>query len=95
MCDGTVLETKRSIKIRKRRVCFGCEKLFPIGSLMDHVTSIDAGTFYHTYWCMFCTEWFDQHYAECVGPGEIEENNWYPEFPSIQEGIANPWPMTK
>lgn len=94
MCDGTNLESK-NVKIRKRRVCFGCSKLFPIGTEMNRLSTAIDGTIEHSYWCLSCQDWFSDNPNECIMPGELDDNDWFSENLDslIPDGISNPWPL--
>lgn len=63
---------------------------------MDVTTTAEDGTIIHTYWCIYCTQWFFENRGECLGPGELADENWFPEnYSNIQEGMANRWPLEK
>lgn len=53
-----ILEQK-NVMTRKKHNCWGCKRKFKKGTDMLYVTSVDAGSFNHTYWCDDCQEFID------------------------------------
>ncbi len=44
----------KTVKTRKAHQCWGCAEVFPKGTKMGYVTSVDSGEFSHAYWCDTC-----------------------------------------
>lgn len=53
MCD--VISTA-TVKTRKPHRCWGCTKLYPVGTKMDRIVSKDAGEIGTAYWCDECNK---------------------------------------
>lgn len=72
MC-GTVLSQK-FVKIRKPRRCWGCTKLFEVGSKLERVVGVDGGEITTGYWCDECINFQRKHSKEmddCFSYGDI------------------------
>lgn len=43
-----------NVKTRKEHNCWGCRSIIPIGSVVEKIKSVDAGTWSTSYWCPVC-----------------------------------------
>ena len=78
-----VLQNKQ-VKIRKPHRCYGCLKIFEVGTLMNYLVTVDGGEFHSSYMCSHCEEAslnFTDEDWECLFPGDIgywKEEKYFP-----------------
>lgn len=77
---GSFIKSKE-VKIRKSHKCWGCGRLFHIGTLMESNTSTDNGKIFTTYLCETCQNVIDKYadWYEEEGFGYMELINNYPD----------------
>ena len=63
--------TDKFRKIRKERRCFGCLRMFPVGSVMKYVSGIFDGDVCGTYHCPTCNKHLN--YFRNTFENEIDE----------------------
>lgn len=73
MC-GTILSAA-AVKVRKPRRCWGCTKLFPVGTVLEKVNTADGGEVHSAYWCKSCMARPREDYfgEECLDYGHFAE----------------------
>lgn len=49
--------TSKFVKTRKPHECWGCGLLFPAGTTMKYIVTVDQGEFGSSYWCDDCREY--------------------------------------
>ena len=50
------LLNSRLVKTRKPHKCFGCDRVFPAGTIMELSSVVDDGTLFGSYLCDTCLE---------------------------------------
>ena len=71
-----IISDKR-VKTRKPHVCWGCNTLEPIGTIMLAIAQADGGTVNTTYWCMTCMTYMARYFddGDVYGSGDIIAND--------------------
>jgi len=72
MC-GPILNSK-TVKTRKPHNCWGCMNVFPAGTEMLSVASVDMDSLSTGYWCDNCLEYLNETpglQGECFGYGDV------------------------
>lgn len=73
---------EKRVCIRKERRCWGCNRRYPKGSLMNDITTKD-NKIDHTYWCEVCDDFLKTlTYDEGFSLGDMWE---YPNYKSFRE----------
>ena len=65
----------RQVKTREHHRCWGCERLFPPGTMLEANTCVDAGEIETTYWCPVCLEVIDNDLADGYDYGQIRDGD--------------------
>lgn len=79
----TILSNKK-VKVRKPRVCHGCNTEYDIGTKMNRNVSVDSGDISTSYWCGICEEFLADKWKniddEGIGQGDCWEYSEYEAF---------------
>ncbi|SHN77392.1 hypothetical protein [Desulfitobacterium chlororespirans] len=66
-----------TVKTRKPHKCFGCGKIYPVGTMMVNAAYADGESAWSCYWCETCREYMRRYFepGDEVGEGEILDND--------------------
>lgn len=85
----TIIESKM-VTTRKEHQCFGCRRIYPAGTEMEHSVQVDDYLF-HIYLCHDCLNYLDTldswERAEGFCEGDLLENEDYPNREQILNEI--------
>ncbi len=90
--------SNKKVKIKKERVCHGCNIKYPVGTEMVKSAGVNDGDFCSIYWCLICEEFLADKWSdleEGIGKGDVWEYDEYQKFrkEKVDNGAPNgTWP---
>ncbi len=70
----------KQVKTRKPHRCWGCEREFPAGTIMQAITCVESGEpgdIHTSYWCPVCIAVVDEDWEEDgYSYGQIRDGDW-------------------
>ena len=69
--------SRKEVKIHKKRRCFGCNRIFPVGTTLEKIVTINNSVFTTTYWCDVCRIYWTKYmrWDDKVMAGELRDND--------------------
>lgn len=77
--------SRKDVRVKKPHACWGCTRVFPIGSWMTRDVIREGRKLRNQYWCSPCLSWVIEHF-EALAPEIDEETNDFYEEPHIGFG---------
>ena len=67
----------KTVVTRKEHECWGCGRIFPAGSELKWIQSVDEGQFSELYWCATCREYWlaFMDYGDEIDIGDLRNND--------------------
>ena len=67
----------KEVKTRKEQRCFGCDRSFPVGTILEKITTVDNRAFTTTYWCDICRIYWGEHMLcdDEISRGELRDQD--------------------